>query len=102
VEVFDPNSATFTLPPQYGGANFHTVTVDVQLMTDAADGVVYLHDMLAHVVVPRSAIAPTGTLILDGHPFNCPHDVEAFLEAQYGYLGTDAVFDPQTKKYVRV
>ena len=101
LEIFDPASEVFELPPQYLGADFHTVTVDVQVMTDASDGVVCLHDMLDHVRVPKHAIAPTGEIMLDGHMFSCPHAVVRFLEAQYGYIGSDAHFDTRTKLYVK-
>lgn len=102
IEVYDPRSATFELPVQYRGADFHTVTVDVQLMADAPNGVVYLHDLLGHVSVPKDAIFPTGEIELEGHRFASPCDVVRFLEAQYGYIGSDARFDPQTKRYVKV
>lgn len=103
LEAFERDSERFLLPPQYGGADFHTVTVDLQVMTDAPDGsVVYLHDLLDHVRVPREAILPTGDIECEGHRFRCPHDTVRFLEAQYGYLGTDARFDPETRKYVKV
>ena len=101
VEVFDSRSKTFLLPPAYQGADFRVVTVDVQIMTDAAGGVRYLHDMLDHVRVPKHAIAPTGEIMLDGHMFSCPHAVVRFLEAQYGYIGSDAHFDTRTKLYVK-
>ena len=101
LEIFDPASEVFELPPQYLGADFHTVTVDVQVMTDASDGVVYLHDMLDHVRVPRNAIVPTGEITLEGHLFECPHDVVRFLEVQYGYLGVEAVYDPKSRKYIK-
>jgi hypothetical protein len=101
LEIFDPASATFELPPQYQGADFHTVTVDIQVMTDGPDDVVYLHDMLDHVRVPKDCIAPTGEIACEGHMFDCPRDIVRFLEAQYGYIGTDAVFDTKTKKYVK-
>jgi hypothetical protein len=64
--------------------------------------VIYLHDLLAHVRVAREHIVPTGRMLCAGRPFACPHDPTRFLEAQYGYLGTDARFDPTTKKYVKV
>jgi hypothetical protein len=103
VEVFDAGSRRFVLPPHYKGADFHTVTVDLQVMTDAADGsVVYLHDLLQHVRVPRGAVLPTGRMPCEGHAFNAPSDPTLFLQAQYGYLGTDARFDPASKKYVKV
>ena len=101
VEIFDATSETFQLPAAYRGADFHVVTVDVQVMTDAKDGVRYLHDMLDHVRVPKSAIAPTGEITLEGHSFSCPHAVVRFLEAQYGYIGRDAHFDTKTKLYVK-
>jgi hypothetical protein len=103
VEVFDASSERFLLPPQYGGADFHAVTVDLQVMTDAPDGsVIYLHDLLEHVRIAPEHVVPTGEIECAGHRFAGPHDVERFLEAQYGYLGTDARFDPETKKYVKV
>jgi LicD family len=101
VEIFDSGSETFLLPPAYRGADFHVVTVDVQIMTDAPDGVRYLHDMLDHVRVPKDAIAPTGQIMLEGHMFRCPHEVVCFLEAQYGYIGSDAHFDASSKMYVK-
>ena len=103
VEVFDRASETFQLPAAYKGADFHTVTVDLQVMTDAPDGsVVYLHDLLEHVRVRPDQLLPTGEIVCEGHRFNCPRDTQGFLEAQYGYLGTDARFDPASKKYVKV
>jgi hypothetical protein len=103
VEVFDRTSSRFILPPQYKGADFHTVTVDLQVMTDAPDGsVVYLHDMLGHARLTADLIAPTGVIECEGQRFNSPHDTVRFLEAQYGYLGADARYDPETKKYVKV
>ena len=99
LEVFDSTSSTFMLPAQYQGTDFHTVTVDIQIMTDAPVGVIYVHDMLGHVRVPKDAIMPTGEIICDGHMFNSPHNIVSFLEAQYGYIGTDAVFNSKTKMY---
>ncbi len=101
LEIFDPASSTFELPAQYQGADFHCVTVDIQFMTDARNGVIYLHDMLDHVRVPKDCITPIGKIACEGHMFDCPHDIVRFLEAQYGYIGTDAVFDTKSKMYVK-
>lgn len=104
LEIYDPGSDTFQLPmPYYKGADFHTVTVDIQIMTDLPDGTVgYLHDMLGHIRVPRETLTPTGEIFLEGQAFSCPYQTERFLEALYGYIGADARFDPETKKYVKV
>jgi hypothetical protein len=102
LEIFDATSDTFELPPQYGGADFHTVTVDIQIMTDSRDGVVYLHDMLGHVLVPQDAIIPIGKIMCEEQLFNSPNDIVRFLEAQYGYIGVDAFYDSQTKFYVKL
>ncbi|MCP4233294.1 MAG: LicD family protein [Aestuariibacter sp.] len=99
LEIFDSTSSTFMLPAQYQGADFHTVTVDIQIMTDAPVGVIYVNDMLGHVHVPKDAITPTGEITCDGHIFNSPHNIVGFLEAQYGYIGTDAVFNSATMRY---
>ena len=103
VEIYDPNSECYLLPmPYYRGADFHTVTVDIQVMTDADDGsVAYLHDMLGHIKVPKDSIEPTGKIVCEGETFACPYDTVRFVEAQYGYIGPDCEFDPETKKYVK-
>ena len=104
VEIYDPTSRCYSLPSdEYKGADFHTVTVDIQVMTDGPDdSVVYLHDMLSTVFVPAKTLQPRGEIECDGTVFSCPGDIKGFLGAQYGYLGTDAEFDPLTKRYVRV
>ena len=102
LEIFDAGSDKFKLPSQYGGADFHTVTVDIQIMTDSRDGVIYLHDMLGHVRVPQDAIIPVGEIVCEGQRFNSPNDIVHFLEAQYGYIGVDAYNDPHTKFYAKV
>lgn len=103
IEVYDPASDSFPLPTAaYLGADFHTVTVDIQVMTDGPDdGVVYIHNMLSDVFVPRGTIEPTSEIRCEDTLFNCPQDVERFLEAQYGYLGADAEYDPDSKRYVK-
>ena len=103
LEIYDPRSDRFMLPgPYYKGADFHTVTVDVQIMTNTPDGhAIYLHDMLEHVRVPGDVLTPTGDIICEGHTFNCPRQTTRFLEALYGYIGADARYDSQTKKYVK-
>lgn len=103
LEIFDPASTSYALPmPQYKAADYHTVTVDVQVMTNAPDGlVVYLHDMLEHVRVPEDATVPIGQIDCDGVAFNCPHHPARFLQAQYGYIGADARYDKRTRMYVK-
>ncbi len=101
LEIFDSTSEKFELPPQYGGADFHTVTVDIQIMTDSREGVVYLHDMLRHVLVPQDAILPTSEIMYEKQLFNSPNDIVRFLEAQYGYIGVDAFYNHKTKFYVK-
>jgi hypothetical protein len=102
LEIFDTTSDTFELPPQYGGADFHTVTVDIQIMTDSRDWAIYLHDMLGHVLVPQDSIIPIGKIRCEEQLFNSPSDIVRFLEAQYGYIGVDAFYDPQTKLYAKL
>jgi hypothetical protein len=102
LEVFDKTSRQYKLPEHfYKGANFHTVTVDLQVMTDKDDSVVYLHDLLEHVKVPKATIEPTGKIQCEGITFNSPHLVNDFLKALYGYIGEDSKYDPKTKLYVK-
>ena len=104
LEVFDPTSRCYPLPTaHYMGADFHTITVDLQVMTNGPDdSVVYIHNMLSNVFVPRDAIVPTEMVLCEGTMFNAPKDIVRFLEAQYGYLGSDAEYDPKTKRYVKI
>lgn len=104
IEVYDPSSLCYPLPTaHYMGADFHAVTVDLQIMTDGPnDSVVYLHNMLSDVAVPKEAVRPTKKVVCEGVAFNAPNEILRFLEAQYGYLGTDAEYDPQTKRYVKL
>lgn len=103
LEVFDPTSPCFELPPHYRGADFYAVTVDLQVMTRGqGESFVYLHDLMRHIQVPCSAVFPPGEILCEGHSFRAPHDPAGFLEALYGYLGEDARFDPETKKYVQI
>ena len=103
IEVYDPNSECFILPEAYyGGADFHTVCVDIQVMTDGDDDtVIYLHHLMGHINVPRSFLEPTGEIKVEGETFAAPYDVVGFLKALYGYTGADCEFDPVTKKYVK-
>jgi hypothetical protein len=103
LEIFDSSSPRFVLPAEYRGADFHAVTVDLQVVTDGEDdSLVYLHDLMDHIRASRGAALPPGEILCEGHRFRAPRDPAGFLEALYGYLGEDARFDPSTKKYVRV
>lgn len=104
LEIYDPTCEVYLLPSaHYLGADFHVVTVDIQVMTDRPDGSVgYLHNMLSDVCVPKDAITPVGEITCAGALFRCPHDIVRFLGAQYGYLGSDAEYDPVTKRYVKI
>ena len=103
LEIFDTTSDRYLLPSaKYKGADFHTVTVDIQVMTDQEGSAVYLHDMLKHIRVPINSLRPTGEIECEGELFNSPKDTKNFLTALYGYLGADSKYDPTTKKYVKI
>ncbi|MBU0459887.1 MAG: LicD family protein [Nanoarchaeota archaeon] len=103
LEIFDTTSRRYLLPgSEYKGADFHTVTVDIQVMTDIDDSVISLHDLLRHLKIPKESIQPIGKIMCEGVAFNCPHLVEEYLKAQIGYLGLNARFDSETRKYVKI
>lgn len=37
-------------------------------------------------------VIPNG-IIFEGYKYNCPANTEKYLEGNYGYIGTDAIYD---------
>ena len=101
LEVYDPTAGKYALPPMYGGADYHHVSVDIQMYTQDADGIVRAcYRAVPHrVEIPRTVLLPLGSVVLEGVAFPCPHDATAYLVATYGDISPTAVFDPATGLY---
>ena len=97
----EPTAGKYALPPMYGGADYHHVSVDIQMYTQDADGLVRAcyHAVPHRVEIPRSVLLPLSSVALEGVTFPCPHDATAYLVATYGDISPTAVFDPATGLY---
>ncbi len=99
IEVFEPGCGKYILPsPEYRGADFHHVTVDLQLSSKVAERQVYHHSMYP-ASFPVDALFPLGSLVLEGEKFPAPRDAEAALVGLYGSLDPRAKFNPITRLY---
>eukprot|EP01001_Neometanema_parovale_P007977 NODE_4259_length_1090_cov_306.711479_g4060_i0.p1 GENE.NODE_4259_length_1090_cov_306.711479_g4060_i0~~NODE_4259_length_1090_cov_306.711479_g4060_i0.p1 ORF type:complete len:251 (-),score=55.00 NODE_4259_length_1090_cov_306.711479_g4060_i0:338-1027(-) len=105
LELYDTTSDCYLLPAEYyHGADFHTVTLDLQVMSDCGEGLVYYvrnDELTQGVTIPKCCVLPTKPMSVEGEEFPAPADPETYLVAQYGYIGPDCEFDPKTKKYVK-
>lgn len=59
----------------------------------------YKDDFADYVCLKVEDILPLDTIKYCGHKFQCPYNVEKYLEKQYGYLGLGAEWDKVTRKY---
>jgi hypothetical protein len=104
LEVYDPTEGRYTLlGPQYHGASYHYVTVDLQAYTQTEDGMLEAAYRATPQPfrLPLACVLPPATIELEGHTFPAPWDPKLFLEQLYGYLGEDAVYCAATGKYVQ-
>lgn len=102
LEAYDPSAGKYALPPAlYGAADYHHVSVDIQLYTQDPDGMVRAcyRGSPHRVVIPRAVLLPCTTVQLEGVTFPCPRDATAYLLATYGDISETAVFDPTTGLY---
>ena len=101
LEVYDPTEGRYTLlGPQYGGADYHYVTVDLQAYTRTGDTISAEYRATPTPLrLPLAAALPPGEIVLEGETFPAPCCPERFLEAMYGYLGEGAVYCAATGKY---
>tara|TARA_B110000305_G_scaffold177491_1_gene196501 strand:+ start:501 stop:1325 length:825 start_codon:yes stop_codon:yes gene_type:complete len=107
LEIFDPTQGVyFLLGPQYNGADYHFVTIDLQVYIPSplAEGTtvpLYRATPESHrVAVKTTDVLPLGTIVVEGETFPAPANVEAFLAEMYGYLGNGARFCEETGKYL--
>lgn len=104
LEVHEPQYGKYILPdPKYNGADFHHVTVDLQVYCQQGQTVVPLYYLyMTKVSIPVSVIFPLDTITLEGKVYHSPHKTESFLEILYGYLGPDARLNVATRKYEKI
>lgn len=96
----DPNP--YILPGErYNGSDYHHVTVDLQAyVMRGPETTEPLYRATAPWRENVNDVFPCREIVLEEETFKCPNNTLSFLEAVYGSLSPDAVYDPITKKYV--
>jgi hypothetical protein len=101
IEIFYPSQGSYVLQPLslYKGADFHHVTVDIQLLT--SDGV-YCHNNHAvrkHVPQYKPTFAQHKTIKLSEIDYPIMDDPKTYLSQLYGYTGPYAELDSVSGLY---
>lgn len=82
----------------------YNITLDIQLYIDYPmdnnnlQGVYYKYDY-HKIKFNKKYIFPLKQILFEGNSFNCPTNIEKFLEPYYGYLGEDFYYNTITNKY---
>ena len=99
-EIYDPSYGYYIFGDQY---TYHNVTVDLQLYLPKDKNKVittYTRDNYGELVdFTENMIVPIKTIVYEGHEFNCPNNPQKYLEEHYGYIGPNAIYNQETKKY---
>jgi hypothetical protein len=95
VEVYQPEWGKYP----FRDGDFHNVTVDVTAYVDDVDGNMRVHNY-GWFRTRRENVLPLSSIVYEGETFPAPQNPEQYLTDLYGYIGENAVFDPETKKYV--
>lgn len=51
-------------------------------------------------LIPENTLFPLSSIKLHDKSYPCPNKTEEYLKIQYGYIGENAVYDPETDRYV--
>jgi len=102
IEVYVPSSGRYKLEPAtlYGeNADFHHVTVDLQLLTTS--GELCHNSMLHRPHQPRFCVRfdQRRKIALHGRMFPVMNRPKQYLQALYGYIGADSVYNADTGLY---
>eukprot|EP00330_Aristerostoma_sp_ATCC50986_P006139 CAMPEP_0114586150 /NCGR_PEP_ID=MMETSP0125-20121206/9456_1 /TAXON_ID=485358 ORGANISM="Aristerostoma sp., Strain ATCC 50986" /NCGR_SAMPLE_ID=MMETSP0125 /ASSEMBLY_ACC=CAM_ASM_000245 /LENGTH=220 /DNA_ID=CAMNT_0001781465 /DNA_START=49 /DNA_END=711 /DNA_ORIENTATION=+ len=101
IEIYESEHGKFWLNEEHG-IDFHNVTVDLTLFYDHPTKKNCLqnsHMNSKHTCFPIDEMFPTGELTYEGMVLPAPADPEKSLTMMYGYLGPNAIWNPETKLY---
>lgn len=104
IEVYDPTMGKYILANKvYNGADFHNVTVDLQIVYfETGDELISTYRAKPFVMKYNyDTIYPIKEIKLMNNMFNCPNNTIKYLESDYGYIGDNAIFDEKTGKYIK-
>lgn len=107
IEVYDPEQGDYPFSPLPNiKTNYHNVTCDVMIiLASYSEGDMYVqHEKMRHVnISSRNFFSPGDlkqpTIKYEGNTYNCPYNPEGYLRNLYGYIGTNAVYNPETNFY---
>lgn len=99
LEVYDSKYGNYILNGEhYQGANFHHVTIDLQAYVNINGDYVRLYKHYPFEI-PKNKLFPFGEISINKNIFQCPKETENVLKLIYGYIGENAKYNPETKKY---
>lgn len=97
VEVYQPQFGKYPLRD----TDYHNVTVDITPYVDDGDGNLSMpHCNYGWFSTRKENILPLSSIVYEGETFPAPYNTEKFLTDLYGYIGENAVYNPETKKYM--
>ena len=101
LEIYEEQYGNYILPdPKYKGADFHNVTIDLQVYYEKKNRLFPLYYVYkSEVSIPLKYIYPIKTINLENNIYNCPYNPKKVLESIYGYLGKDYILNIDTGKY---
>ena len=103
IMVSDPSQGYMLVE---GCDSFPKVSLDLQLYYSQDQEtleVAYFRDNLNQYIKQNIGDAlPLGELEFEGLVWPCPNNVSGYLEAVYGYIGTPAKYNKETRKYEKM
>lgn len=103
LEIYQPSYGNYILPdPKYKGADFHNVTIDLQVYCKDKAYIYPLYYLYEEILkISLDDVYPISRILLEDKLYNSPNNTKAVLEAVYGYLGKDYLYNPITRKYIK-
>ncbi len=106
VEVYVPEHGKYVLESRDSKPEFHNVTVDITMFVDIADSdteMTFLHDhaIQGKIRIDLDTIDTITELEYEGYTWPVPGKTEKFLTSIYGYIGSDAYYNPETCRYLK-
>jgi hypothetical protein len=98
LEIYDPTEGNYP----FRDNNYHNVTCDLTLLLHKTPELLqFQHGSQQHIQIPTNVFLPLSTIEYEGHIYECPGSPEGYLQANYGYLGPNAVYDKKTGLYIK-
>lgn len=99
IEIFDKQYGKYNLfGDHYQGADFHHVTVDLQVYQLNNNEYTRLYYSMMNTIIPTD-IFPLKSIKLYNEDFPIPNNTEKVLKDQYGSLNENAKYNKITNKY---